>query len=156
MAIKFLFLVSMEPLNVGAEWPEVTPENTRRDIYDALVTHPTLGSMCPEVAVTDPAPTDQPCPPCLYCGTKMNWGMPHHCPIGPPAYRSATAMLVCKKCGASWDASTDVYHACEVPKSLPVWIRPIVGLGALSPLHLVVVGFLVGFVVTALLIGAKS
>jgi hypothetical protein len=48
-AIKWQFLLSVEPLNVGAEWPEVTPENTRRDIFDALVTHPTLGVMCPEV-----------------------------------------------------------------------------------------------------------
>lgn len=65
------------------------------------------------------------------------------------------SFLVCEKCGATWEASTDVYHTCELPKSLPVLMRPIAGLGFLGPLHLVSIGFVLCLLGMSLLIGVK-
>lgn len=71
--IKWLYVVSLEPLNVGAEWPEVTVQNTRSDIFDALVTHPTLGVMCPEVTEFQPFVAQPPEAPKSPIGRANRW-----------------------------------------------------------------------------------
>lgn len=141
--MKWQFLLCVEPLNVGDEWPCVTPENTRRDIFDALVTHPTLGVMCPEVGFIQQLLCTRCGSPwsqrifntdaCEECRCRFEWALAEPAP------------------GQKFDrASFGRYLQNEGPKSARGWLRRFLAFQAPWPLY-VVVALLLPFELVALL-----